>query len=56
MPNSDAHIVRSYSDELQNISALVAKMGGLAETISDGCDDSTRQAGRGPLHSSHPGR
>jgi phosphate transport system protein len=33
MPNSDAHIVRSYSDELQNISALVAKMGGLAETI-----------------------
>lgn len=33
MPNSDAHIVRSYSDELQNISALVAKMGGLAEMI-----------------------
>lgn len=33
MPNSDSHIVRSYTDELQNISALVAKMGGLAETI-----------------------
>lgn len=33
MPNSDAHIVRSYADELQLLSANVAKMGGQAETI-----------------------
>jgi phosphate transport system protein len=33
MPNSDAHIVRSFAEELQLISATVAKMGGHAETI-----------------------
>lgn len=33
MPSTDDHIVRSYADELQFLSAQIAKMGGHAETI-----------------------
>lgn len=33
MPSSDDHIVRSFAEELQVLSASVAKMGGQAETI-----------------------